>query len=237
MASLGWAIVGVLSTCAAWLFWQHSRLNRLQAAAQLPLVSPRWPLLAGSVLVLLTLAIYSQTGRYRDWDQGRVDSNIDYLLAAEITKAARTAKSEPQNPLALLTLAQAQSAGGQYAQAVVTLDQLLALRGADAEAPLAKEDLAQVLGAKAYAMYYRERRHMSADIEAVIHQALALAPFEVQTRMLLATDAYLHARYPEAIDHWQALLAQPSGANRDALHNAIQKAQMKLNENGNTSSR
>ncbi|MGL4615884.1 MAG: tetratricopeptide repeat protein [Shewanella sp.] len=228
MASLGFAMVGVLSAFAAWLFWQHTRLNLLQAAAQLPQFSPRLPLLGGSLLVLLTLAIYSQTGRYSDWDQGRVDDNIDYLVAAEITKAARTAKSEPQNPLALLTLAQAQSAGGQYAQAVVTLDKVLALGDADAE----------VLGAKANALYYREQRQMTAEIEAVISQALALSPFEVQTRMLLATDAYLHARYQDAIDHWQLLLAQPSGAiNRDALHNAIQKAQMKLNENGNTSSR
>ncbi|MGL5392984.1 MAG: tetratricopeptide repeat protein [Shewanella sp.] len=224
MASLGLAIVGVLSVCAAWLFWQHARLNLLQAAAQLPQMSPRLPLVCGSVLVLLTLAIYNQTGRYSDWDQGKVDENIDYLVAAEITKATRAAKSEPQNPQALLTLAQAQSTGGQYAQAVVTLDQLLALNGADAE----------VLGAKANALYYRERRQMTAEIEAVIHQALALAPFEAQTRMLLATDAYLHARYQEAIDHWQALLAQPSGRiNRDAINNALQKAQMKLNENGN----
>lgn len=186
-------------------------------------VSHGVPVLCSALLLLLTLAIYSQTGRYQDWDTGKLDENIDYLVAADITKALRLVDEQPQNPLALQALAEAYSAGGLYADAVQPLDQLLALVGEDAE----------VLGAKANALYYRDGRQMTAETQALMAQILALAPFEPQTRMLQANDAYLHGRYQEAIDHWQALLAQPRAEiNREALLNAIGKAQSKLNESG-----
>ncbi|MGL4713275.1 MAG: tetratricopeptide repeat protein, partial [Shewanella sp.] len=225
---LALAIGMSLAVFVGYFYWQHVRLNLAQARACLPSMSLNVPLVMGALLVLVTLAIYSQTGRYSDWGQGRTDENIDYLVAAQITKASRVVQREPQNPLALLALAQAQSAGGLYTDAVRTLDTLLQLKGEDAE----------VLGAKANALYYAERRHISAATQAVIDQTLALSPFEPQTQMLLATDAYLHARYPEAIDHWQLLLAQPdSSINRTAINNAIAKAQKKLTESGNSSSR
>lgn len=223
MASLGFTIALLLSGFVAWIFWQHARLNQLQTVARLPLVSHWLPVLCSGVLLAMTLAIYSQTGRYSDWDQGKVDEHIDYLVAADITKALRQVDAEPKNPLALMSLAQAYSAGGKYGDAVQTLDKLLALTPEDAE----------VLGAKANAMYYRDRRQMTPETLEVIAKALVLSPFEPQTKMLLATDAYLHTRYQEAIDHWQSLLTQPSGrVNRDAINNAIQKAQIKLNESG-----
>lgn len=223
MASLGFTIALLLSGFVAWIFWQHVRLNQLQTVASLPLVSHWLPVLCSGVLLAMTLAIYSQTGRYSDWDQGKVDEHIDYLVAADITKALRFVDDEPKNPLALMSLAQAYSAGGKYGDAVQTLDKLLALVGEDAE----------VLGAKANALYYRDGRQITAETQAVIVQALAIMPFEAQTRMLQATDAYLHGRYLEAIDHWQALLSQPSvEINREAILNAIGKAQSKLNESG-----
>lgn len=223
MASLGFTIALLLSGFVAWIFWQHARLNQLQTVASLPLVSHWLPVLCSGLLLAMTLAIYSQTGRYSDWDQGKVDEHIDYLVAADITKALRHVDDEPKNPLALMSLAQAYSAGGKYSDAVQTLDKLLALVGEDAE----------VLGAKANALYYRDGRQITAETQAVIVQALAIIPFEQQTRMLQATDAYLHGRYLEAIDHWQALLSQPSvEINREAILNAIGKAQSKLNESG-----
>jgi formate-dependent nitrite reductase complex subunit NrfG len=49
--------------------------------------------------------------------------------------------------------------------------------------------------------------------------------------MLLAADAYLHARNQEAIDHWQFLLKHNGDSiNREAIDNAIAKAQSKMNE-------
>ncbi|ASK70675.1 nitrite reductase [Shewanella bicestrii] len=223
MASLGFTIALLLSGFVAWIFWQHARLNQRQTLGGESQVSHGVPVLCSALLLLLTLAIYSQTGRYQDWNTGKLDENIDYLVAADITKALRLVDEQPQNPLALRALAEAYSAGGLYADAVQTLDKLLALVGEDAE----------VLGAKANALYYRDGRQMTAETQALIAQTLALAPFEPQTRMLQANDAYLHGRYQESIDHWQTLLAQPRAEiNREALLNAIGKAQSKLNESG-----
>lgn len=127
-----------------------------------------------------------------------------------------------------MSLARAYSAGGLYSDAVLTLDKLLMLSGDDAE----------VLGAKANALYYRERRQITPETQQVIAKVLAHSPFESQTQLLLATDAYLHARYQVAIDHWRLLLAQPSSSiNREAINNAIIKAQIKLNESGDKPSR
>ncbi|GIU06596.1 tetratricopeptide repeat protein [Shewanella morhuae] len=224
---LGLGISMCLGLFVAYIYWQHRRLNLAQDMAQLPAVSAKAPLLMGALLVLLTLAIYSQTGRFHDWNQGKVDENIDYLVAADITKGIRLVEKEPQNTLALMSLAQAYSAGGLYADAVQTLDKLLLLTGEDAE----------VLGSKANALYYRDQRQISPETTQVISQALALWPTEPQTRLLLATDAYLNARYSEAISHWQQLLAEPSAdINRDTIYTAIEKAQIKLNESGSASS-
>lgn len=129
MVSLGLGIGISLLVFVAYIYWQHMRLNLVIGMAQLPNMSSKVPFAMGVVLVLLTLAIYSQTGRFRDWDQGRIDENIDYLVAAEITKASRWAQSEPQNTLALMALAQAYSAGGLYSDAVLTLDKLLEIGG------------------------------------------------------------------------------------------------------------
>ncbi|WP_211085994.1 tetratricopeptide repeat protein [Shewanella oncorhynchi] len=221
MVSLGLGIGISLLLFVAYIYWHHMRLNLVMGIAQLPNMSSKVPFAMGIVLVLLTLAIYSQTGRFRDWDQGRIDENIDYLVAAEITKASRWAQSEPQNTLALMSLAQAYNAGGLYSDAVLTLDKLLEIGGEDAE----------VLGAKANALYYRELRQMTPETQQVITKALALSPFEPQTHMLLAADAYLHARNQEAIDHWQLLLKNNADSiNREAIDNAIAKAQSKMNE-------
>ncbi|WP_242068329.1 tetratricopeptide repeat protein [Shewanella sp. DW31] len=221
MVSLGLGIGISLLLFVAYIYWQHMRLNLVMGIAQLPNMSSKVPFAMGIILVLLTLAIYSQTGRFRDWDQGRIDENIDYLVAAEITKASRWAQSEPQNTLALMSLAQAYNAGGLYSDAVLTLDKLLEIGGDDAE----------VLGAKANALYYRELRQMTPETQGVIAKALALSPFEPQTHMLLAADAYLHARNQEAIDHWQLLLKYNGDSiNREAIDNAIAKAQSKMNE-------
>lgn len=228
MVSLGLVICMCLGLFIAYIYWHHGRLKLTFAMAQLPSMSSKVPFAMGLILVLLTLVIYSQIGRFQDWEKGKVDENIDYLVAAEITKATRLAEREPQNTEALMSLARAYSAGGLYSDAVLTLDKLLMLSGDDAE----------VLGAKANALYYRERRQITPETQQVIAKVLAHSPFESQTQLLLATDAYLHARYQVAIDHWRLLLAQPSSSiNREAINNAIIKAQIKLNESGDKPSR
>ncbi|MGL4472885.1 MAG: tetratricopeptide repeat protein [Shewanella sp.] len=234
MDSLTLVIAMVLSGFVAMFWWQHARYVRqcpseTQIAdttrAPLAAMTHKVPSIAIPALMTLTLLIssvgvYSITGRYSDWNSGKLDENIDYLVAADITKGRLAVGKSPENEIALLNLAQSYAAGGMYQDAVTTLDQLLALRGEDAE----------LLGMKATAMYYRDQRDISLATNLVIARALALHREELQTRLLLATDAYLNGRYQDAIDHWHILLDnQSQGFNRASINNAILKAQSKLN--------
>lgn len=173
-----------------------------------------------AVLFTVTLSIYRVTGRFDDWNQGQLDEHTDYLLAANITKGRQQLDKAPDDEIALLNLAQSYAAGGLYQDAIDTLDKLLLLQGNDAE----------LLGMKANAMYYRNNRVISDNTRRVIEQALALNREELQTRLLLATDAYLKGEYQHAIEHWSILLDnQTQYFNRETINNAILRAQNKLN--------
>ena len=180
-----------------------------------------YPSLMVIALVTLSLAIYALCGRSSDWDTGRVNEQIDYLVAADITKGRQVVNSNPEDEFALLNLAESYAVGGMYAESVQTLTQLLLLKGDDAE----------LLGMQATSMYYRDDRVISPETSAVIAKALALQTNELQTRLLLATDAYLNGNYQKAITNWQQLLTNNSQPfNRDSINNAINKAQQKLDE-------
>lgn len=169
--------------------------------------------------LVFCLSLYAQTGRFGEWDKGVIDENIDYLISADINKNARAVSEQPNNEIALLNLAQSYVAGGLYSDAINSLDKLIALSG----------DVAGVLGMKATAMYYRDDRILSLDTELVLARALALDKFEFQSRLLLATHAYLNGEYEEAITQWHHLLQSDSEAfNRAAINNAIFKAEQKI---------
>ncbi|QBF82998.1 nitrite reductase [Shewanella maritima] len=170
------------------------------------------------VLLLVPLFIYGQLGRFSEWDQGFVDENIDYLIAADINKNAREVSEQPLNKVALLNLAHAYAEGGKYAESVDTLNKLLAI-----------EQDAEVLGMKANALYYRDGRDMSIEVKLVLAQALALDPNEVQSLLLIATDAFLNKDFHRAISHWQQLLDSNNlSINRASIENAILKAEQNI---------
>ncbi|MCG9728418.1 nitrite reductase [Shewanella sp. Isolate13] len=171
------------------------------------------------VLCTTTLLIYAQLGHFDGWNKGVVDENIDYLITAEINKNAKKVNEQPSNEIALLNLAQSYVDGGLYSESVQTLDDLLTLSG----------DSATVLGMKANAMYYRDKREMSLDIDLVIARALALDEYEPQSRLLLATHAYLNGDYEKAIEQWLTLLkSDKQNFNRASINNAIYRAEQKL---------
>ncbi|MCK8046087.1 nitrite reductase [Shewanella sp. 1CM18E] len=182
-------------------------------------VNAKVPMVLSVVLFTTTLMIYSQLGHFDGWNKGVVDSNIDYLITAEINKNAKKVSEQPSNEIALLNLAQSYVDGGLYSESVQTLDELLSLSG----------DSASVLGMKANAMYYRDQRQMSLDIDLVIARALALDQYEPQSRLLLATHAYLNGEFEKAIEQWLKLLeSDKPNINRAAINNAILRAEQKL---------
>ena len=171
------------------------------------------------VLCITTLLIYAQLGHFNGWNKGVVDENIDYLITAEINKNAKKVNEQPSNEIALLNLAQSYADGGLYSESVQTFDELLKLAG----------DSASILGMKANAMYYRDSREMSLEIDLVIARALALDEHDPQSRLLLATHAYLSGKFEKAIEQWQILLASDKqNFNRASINNAILKAEQKL---------
>ncbi|GIU27712.1 nitrite reductase [Shewanella schlegeliana] len=177
------------------------------------------PMALSVVLFTSTLLIYSQLGHFDGWNKGVVDENIDYLITAEINKNAKKVNEQPSNEIALLNLAQSYVDGGLYSESVQTLDELLTLSG----------DSATVLGMKANAMYYRDKREMSLDIDLVIARALALDEYEPQSRLLLATHAYLNSEYEKAIEQWLTLLkSDKQNFNRASINNAIYRAEQKI---------
>lgn len=223
MNSLVIAIVVTLMSFIAPLWILHLRaINNADTKAIKPAALTRYGRKIASAmtatLLLVPLLIYSQIGRFNDWNKGFIDENIDYLIAADINKNAQAASEMPNNKIALLNLAYAYTEGGLYRESVITLDKLLAI-----------ETDAEVLGMKANALYYRDGRDMSAEVLDVIAQALALDPNEVQSLLLMATHAYLNRDFQQAIVYWQQLLNSDNPSiNRASINNAILKAEQKI---------
>jgi formate-dependent nitrite reductase complex subunit NrfG len=177
------------------------------------------PMALSMVFVLLCVSLYAQIGRFGEWDKGVVDENIDYLIAADINKNARKVSEQPNNEIALLNLAQSYAAGGLYVDSINSLDELIALTGEDAA----------ILGMKATAMYYRDNRSLSLETELVLARAIALDKFEFQSRLLMATHAYLNGQFEQAIEQWHLLLQSDSQSfNRASINNAIFRAEQKI---------
>jgi formate-dependent nitrite reductase complex subunit NrfG len=185
------------------------------------LATAHYPFGMSVIVLIFSISIYASGGHFQGWDQGRVDDNVDYLVAANITKGRMQVEQQPQDEMALMALAQSYAEGGLYADSVGTLTQLISLVGNDAE----------LLGMKATSMYYRDARTFGPETKQVIDTALSIQSDELHTRMLLATDAYLNGEYAIAIEHWQILLTNQSQPfNRQSITNAIIKAEFQLDE-------
>lgn len=176
------------------------------------------PLTAGfAVLVFASsVVVYAGFGRYADWQNEQTGVETNYMLAAKIAEARRMVKNMPGNAQAQSELAEALYEAGQYDEAVEVFNELLKVGGESAEA----------LGRLARAMYYRDARVITAETRRVIERALSLNALDVQTRMLLGENAFMHKRYDEAVSHWKMLLdAGVAPAQQRALRNAIANAE------------
>ncbi len=176
------------------------------------------PLMAGFAALVLasSVAVYAGFGRYADWQNVQTGVETNYMLAAKIAEARRMVKNMPRSAQAQSNLAEALYEAGQYGEAVEVFNELLKVGG----------ERAETLGRLARAMYYRDARVMTAETRRVIERALSINALDVQTRMLLGEDAFMHKRYDEAVSHWKMLLdAGVAPAQQRALRNAIANAE------------
>ncbi len=173
----------------------------------------------GLFFICASASLYLAIGSYQYLDSAKVDYNIDYLLVADINKGQKLAEENPGDPLVLLGLAQSYIDGGMYKDALGTLEQLLTI----------DSENAQALGLKATSMYYRDDRVITMDTSLVIARALTLHHEELNTRLLIANDAYLKGNYQKAINNWNIVLTNKvQSFNRDAIYFAIDKSKKKL---------
>lgn len=176
------------------------------------------PLMTGFAVLIIasSFAVYAGFGRYADWQNEQTGVETNYMLAAKIAEARRMVKNMPKNAQAQSELAEALYEAGQYGEAVEVFNEFIKVSGESAEA----------LGRLARAMYYRDARVMTAETRRVIERALSINALDVQTRMLLGEDAFMHERYDEAVSHWKMLLdAGVAPAQQRALRNAIANAE------------
>ena len=173
----------------------------------------------GLFFISVSVLLYVTIGSYQKLDSAKVDYNIDYLLVADINKGQKLAEEHPNDPQILLGLAQSYIDGGLYSDALGILDKLLAIDKENSEA----------LGLKATSQYYRDDRVINMDTSLVIARALTLHREELNTRLLIANDAYLKADYIKAIDNWNIVLSNKTQVfNREAINFAIEKSKNKL---------
>lgn len=180
--------------------------------------SSKGPFMTGFVAAVLVLsaASYASLGRWSDWQEQKVDEDVNYLLATKITEAQRRVKLAPRSAPMRIALAEAYLAVGRYQEAAQAYDEALEITGPRAE----------LYGKLAYALYYRDGRRMSDEARSTADKALALNRLDVQTRMLLGQDAFLNGRYAEAIAQWRMLLDSGAApAQERALRNAIANAE------------
>ncbi len=169
-----------------------------------------------ALVICSSVVGYAGFGRYSDWQNEQTGVETNYMLAAKIAEARRMVKNVPGSAQAQSNLAEALYEAGQYDEAVEVFNELLKVGGESAD----------VLGRLARAMYYRDARVLTAETRRVVERALSINALDVQTRMLLGEDAFMHERYDEAIRHWKLLLESGvAPAQQRALRNAIANAE------------
>lgn len=171
------------------------------------------------LLVGASLGVYASVGRFSDWEKAQVDNTKDHRLAAKITQARREVTNKPRSVEARRDLAGLYMQGGLFDESAKTLDEALAITGPNAG----------LYGDKARALYYRDLRQMTPEVNLTLEKALSLNPAEASSRMLLAEHAFRNKDYAAAISEWEKIIKAHSAPEREsAIHRAIANAREKL---------
>ncbi|GIC78708.1 tetratricopeptide repeat protein [Moritella sp. F3] len=123
---------------------------------------------------------------------------------------------DKQNAKLWYQLGNAYMYNGEYDDAVLVFD--YAIR-------LTEKPTAMHYSAKASALYYANAQHLTADVQALLDQALALEPNNQTALMMLASNEFMNVRYQQAIDLWVQLLdSDQQGLDRVSIINSINQA-------------
>ncbi|MGE6223116.1 heme lyase NrfEFG subunit NrfF [Aeromonas media] len=181
-------------------------------------------LLLGIVALGAVAGIYAASGRYQAWQayQSRPDP-LAGLSPRDLQDKALGALHQQlqRNPEDLETwaeLGQLYLYRDEYDNALLAYQRLALLEGGASAATQA---------AQATVLYYQAGQRLTPEAERLLASALKQDKGEVSALMLLASDHFLHGRYPQAINLWQQLLdSERPRINRAALVEAIQTARI-----------
>lgn len=192
--------------------------------------APKRPLVmwgGGLVVVLCGLvgALYVSSGRGEAVQQGMqafaqfqtvrqqqqvMQPNEDYIVYLQ-----NRLRENANDGERWIELAQAYALNNEFEQAMISYRNAHFVLG----------ETAAIWGGMATVVYYRQRHHMTPQVKDWIAQALALDPYEAQSLLLLASDAYLRHDFTQAIQYWETLLhREQKGIDRREIIRSIQAA-------------
>jgi len=181
-----------------------------------------------AAVILLGAGVYALTGRApavmaehrREADPLR-NFTDEEIVEQQLATLQQKIRARPQDSTLWAELGEYYLYRNSYQNAYQAYERAMLLRGENAE----------LWSALATVRYYQAGQKMTEETRQLIDRALALDSNEVTARMLLASDAFMHANYAEAITQWQRLLDLNSPRiNRAKLIEAINMAKMLQNQ-------
>ncbi|MGC6405417.1 protein NrfF [Bisgaard Taxon 45] len=140
----------------------------------------------------------------------------------KITQLQQKLRQDPNHAENWLALGQAYLDNAEVEHALIAYRNAQQLLG----------DQPYVLGAMATAYYYQAGQKITAQVEALLAQALAADPFETASLSLIATEAFVQGNYPKAAQTWQKMLdSDRQNVERRLLIQRIQMAEIRQQSN------
>lgn len=205
-----------------------------QQTHSLQISQPKRPLVMLMVGILLAFSIvgyfYWQTGRYTQVQQGtqafqtfqqqRAEESSQERNQHYIVNLQQQLRENPNHGELWFELGQAYSLNNDFEAALVCFQNAQTVLG----------EKAAILGAKATADYYLHKQILTPQAQQWIEQALKQDPKENASLLLLASDAFLHNDFKQAITFWeQALEGDNPSLNRREVIQSIRMAEQRLN--------
>lgn len=177
------------------------------------------------VIVAVSCGLYWQSGRYPLVQKGE---QMHQAFQVKLEMEDKTQKNQryieslqsrlrenPNDGDLWYELGQAYALDNEFSSALICYQNAQMVLG----------EKAAILGAMATADYYDKGQKLSSEAKAWLNQALALDPKESSSLLLLASDAFLHNDYEQAISYWRKVLDSDNDAiNRRAIIQSIEMA-------------
>lgn len=203
------------------------------AQHHLPNTKLKRPLAFASLSLLAVLAVatlfYVQTGRYAEVEKGEQALHSFLTQKAEEDNSQRNdryivnlqnqLRQNANNGDVWFELGQAYSLNNDFESAMICFNNAINVLGRKPA----------IIGAMATAEYYRNQQKLSEQAKKWIDEALKGDSQENSSLLLLASEAFLHNEFEQAISYWENVLNSDNRSiDRREIIQSIQMAQQML---------